>query len=187
MDDIWLNPTEIKNDTIASKCCDILMSKYVDFWNKMLQNTDSSSLKKKKSNVYMRGNNKLRTYCLIKNEYRMEVYLTSIANRTNRKMLDKLRCSNHPLLIEVGRHLKMDVNNRKCNLCDRIEDEIHFVTECQLYMETRNKFLSEVGILHNDCTKTMCVNLLTSKNEQLIQTLAQFITNCFEIRSVVRG
>ena len=123
MNDIWLNPTEIKNDTIGSKCCNILMSKYVDFWNKMLQNTDSSSLKKKKSNVYMHGNNKLRTYCLIKNEYRMEAYLTSIANRTNRKMLAKLRCSNHPLLIEVGRHLKMDVDTRKCNLCDRIEDE----------------------------------------------------------------
>ena len=94
----------------------------------------------------------------------MEAYLTSIANRTNRKMLAKLRCSNHPLLIEVGRHHKMDVDTRKCSLCDRIEDEIHFVTECQLYTETRNKFLSEVGISHNDCTKTMFVNLLLKMN-----------------------
>ena len=153
----------------------------------MLQNTDSSSLKKKKSNVFMHDNNNLRTYCLIKNEYRMEAYLTSIANRTNRKMLAKLRCSNRPLLIEIGRHLKMDVDTHKCNLCDRIEDEIHFLAECQLYMEARNKFLSKVGILHNDCTRTMFVNLLTSKNEQLIQRFAQFITNCFDIRSVVRG
>ena len=174
MNDIWLNPTKIKNDTIASKCCNVLMSKYVGFWNKMLQNTDSSSPKKKKSNIYTLGNNKLRTYCLIKSEYRMEAYLTSIANRTNRKMLAKLRCSNHPLLIEIGRHHKLD-DTRKCNLCDRIEDEIHFVTECQLYTETRNKFLIEAGISHNDCTKTMFVNLLTSENEQLIQRLAQFI------------
>ena len=79
----------------------------------------------------------------------------------------------------------MDVDTRRCNLCDRIEDEIHFVTECQLCTETRNKFLSEVGISHNDCTKTMFVNLLTSENEQLIQRLAQFITNCSVIRSVV--
>ena len=43
----------------------------------------------------------------------MEAYLTSIANRTNRKMLAKLRRSNHPLLIEVGRHHKMDVDTRK--------------------------------------------------------------------------
>ena len=84
MNDIWLNLTKIKNDTIAAKRCNILMCKYVVFWNKMLQNTDSSSLKKKKSNIYMYGNNKLRTYCLIKSEDRMEAYLTSIANCTNR-------------------------------------------------------------------------------------------------------
>ena len=51
MNDIWLNPTKIKNDTIASKCFNALMSRYVGFWNKMLQNTDSSSLKEKKSNI----------------------------------------------------------------------------------------------------------------------------------------
>ena len=187
MNDTWLNPTKIKNDTIASKCCNVLMSKYAGFSNKMSQNTDSSSLKKKNSNIYTHGNNKLRTYCLIKSEYRMEVYLTSIANHTNRKMLAKLRCSNHSLLIGVGRHHKMDVDTRKCNLCDRIEDEIHFVAECQLHMETRNKFLSEVGISHSDCTKAMFVNLLTSENEQLIQRLTQFVSNCFEIRSVVKG
>ena len=62
--------------------------------------------------------------------YRMEAYLTSIANSTNSKMLAKLRCSNHPLLIKVGRHHKMNADTRKCSLCDRIEDEIHFVTEC---------------------------------------------------------
>ena len=103
---------KIKNDAIASKCCNVLMSTYVGFWNKMLQNTDSSSLKKKKSNIYMHDNNKLRIYCLIKSEYRTEAYLTSIANRSNRKMLAKLRCSNHPLLIEVGRHCKMDIDTR---------------------------------------------------------------------------
>ena len=53
MNDIWLNPTKVKNYTIASKCCNVLMSKYVGFWNKMLQNTDSNSLKKKKSNILM--------------------------------------------------------------------------------------------------------------------------------------
>ena len=54
----------------------------------MLQNADSSSLKKKKSNIYMHCNNKLRTYSLIKSEYRMEAYLASIVDR---KMLAKLK------------------------------------------------------------------------------------------------
>ena len=81
----------------------------------------------------------------------------------------------------------MDVDTRQCNLLDRIEDENHFVTECQLCTETRNEFFSEVGISHNDCTKTMFVNLLTSEKEHLIQRLAQFIINSFEIRFVVKG
>ena len=81
----------------------------------------------------------------------------------------------------------MDVDTRKCNLCNNVEDEIHFIHECQLYTETRNKLFSEVGISRYDCTKTMFVNLLTCKNEQLMQSLAQFITNYVEIRSVVRG
>ena len=61
----------------------------------------------------------------------MEAYLSFITSRTHKKMLAKLRCGNEPLLIEVGRHHKMDVDTRKCNLCDRIEDEINFVTECR--------------------------------------------------------
>ena len=84
MNDIWLNPTKMKNNTIA---CNVLISKYVGFWNKMLQNTDSSSLKRKKSNICTHGNNKLRTYCLIKSAYRLKAYFTSVANPTNRKML----------------------------------------------------------------------------------------------------
>ena len=76
VNDIWLNPTKFKNDTIASKCYNILMSKYVGFRNKMLQNTDSSSLKKKRVTcIITHGNNKLRTYCLIKSDYRMQTYL----------------------------------------------------------------------------------------------------------------
>ena len=45
-------------------CCNVLMSKYVGFWNKMLQNTDSSSLKKKKSNIYTHGNKEIKNLLL---------------------------------------------------------------------------------------------------------------------------
>ena len=96
-------------------------------------------------------------------------------------MLGKLRYSNHPLLTEVGKHHEMDFNIRKCNLCNKVEDGIHFITQCQLYTETRNKFFSGVGISRNDCTKAMFVSLLTSKNEQLIQSIAQFTTNYLSI------
>ena len=47
-------------------------------------------------------------------------------------MLAELRCGDHCLLIETGRHNNTDVSDRKCTVCDKIEDEIHFTLECQL-------------------------------------------------------
>ena len=40
---------------------------------------------------------------------------------------------------------KMDHDSRKCNSSNRAEDGIYFITECQLYMETKNKFLVRWG------------------------------------------
>ena len=56
-------------------------------------------------------------------KYKIEDYLILINNRYGRKMLAKLRCSNHCLLIETGRHDNTDVSDHKCTLCDKIEDE----------------------------------------------------------------
>ena len=52
------------------------------------------------------------------------------AYRTNRKVLAKLRCSSHSLIILVTRHHKMDVDSSKYDLCNKVEDEIRFITEC---------------------------------------------------------
>ena len=51
----------------------------------------------------------------------------------------------------------MVANSHKCNLCNKIEDEIHFITEYQLYMETRKKFFNEVGISHEMNALKQCL------------------------------
>ena len=61
-------------------------------------------------------------------------------------MLAKLRCSNHSLLIETGRHSKIEVSDGKCSRCNKVEDEIHFSVECLLYDLTRDKFFKDFGI-----------------------------------------
>ena len=48
-------------------------------------------------------------------------------------------------------------------------------------METRSTFFNDVGISLNESIKTMFVNLLIFENEQIIECLAQFITNCVQI------
>ena len=46
--------------------------------------------------------------------------------------------SNHNLMIEKGRHLNIDRNNRYCKFCkNKIEDEQHFLINCPLYITER--------------------------------------------------
>ena len=94
------------------------------------------------------------------------------------------RCSNHSLLIETGRHSKVDASDRKCSCCNKVEDEIHFSVECLLYDLTRNKFFKDFSININGVDmKDAFIRLFSSKKEKLLKQLAKFITACFEIRS----
>ena len=50
----------------------------------------------------------------------------------------------HRLEIEAGRWVRVNrvlVNERKCTLCNVIEDEYHFVIECQRKTELRKKYI----------------------------------------------
>ena len=81
---------------------------------------------------------KLRTYGLIKHAVGREEYLIQIRNPKLRQKLTKFRLSNHKLMIEVGRHMKLRKEDRICPLCHlEIEDEIHFLTKCKIYEPLR--------------------------------------------------
>ena len=76
---------------------------------------------------------KLRTYSLIKESIGMETYLKTIRNINYRVSLSRFRLSNHKLMIEVGRHQKLPKSQRFCPFCPNIiEDEIHFLINCDL-------------------------------------------------------
>ena len=59
-----------------------------------------------------------------------------------RKLLSKLRCSSHPLEVEIGRHYKREREKRLCTLCasGKIEDENHFLVECYVFNSLREKY-----------------------------------------------
>ena len=62
-------------------------------------------------------NSKLRTYGLIKTNLGFENYLNADINVQDRIALTKLRLSNHELMIEKGRHIKIDKSKRVCPFC----------------------------------------------------------------------
>lgn len=62
-----------------------------------------------------------------------ENYVNNAINTKNRIAMTKLRLSNHKLMIEVGRHNKIDINSRLCPTClTGIETEIHFLFDCPI-------------------------------------------------------
>lgn len=80
------------------------------------------------------GDSRLRTYALFKTTPGFETYLDEISCVKERTALTKFRISNHKLMIEKGRHSKIDRELRFCPFCpNRVEDEKHFLLECQTY------------------------------------------------------
>ena len=85
----------------------------------------------------------------------MESYLSQVTNTSHRRALTNLRLSGHKLKIESGRHIRPKINreNRTCMLCSKpdkqapIEDEDHFITRCDNFMQTKNlkhEFFNEI-------------------------------------------
>ena len=71
--------------------------------------------------VYIRWNNgiKLRTYKMFKSKFAMEDYLINLHDFESRKIIAKFRCSDHTLMIETGRHKKIDPEERMCKMCSQ--------------------------------------------------------------------
>ena len=88
---------------------------------------------------------KLRTYAKLKTVTGLEEYLNSVENVRDRTALTKIRLSNHSLMIEKGRHQGLQENERVCPFCDNeIENEFHFVMECNTFDVLRQQLLTEM-------------------------------------------
>jgi hypothetical protein len=77
-------------------------------------------------------NNKLFLYSKIKTNYIIEPFIEN-SNFENRKLIVKMRISDHVLEIERGRYNKINREQRMCRQChlNVIEDEEHFFFHCQ--------------------------------------------------------
>ena len=88
--------------------------------------------------INMQGS-KLRTYAKIKLEQGYESYLSLMKNIEKRTAVTKIRLSNHDLMIERGRHQRLDINQRNCPLCpeNALEDELHLLLTCNTFSSFR--------------------------------------------------
>lgn len=95
--------------------------------------------------------------------------------------LSRLRLSSHRLHIETGRWTNTPLNERHCDLCNCLEDEYHFVLECNRYNELRKKYISEYYWRRPSMFKL--TELLNNENEQVIKNLGLYVEKSFIFRN----
>ena len=132
-----------------------------------------------------REESKLRTYSLFKTSLGYEQYLSEIRNIEERTAFTKLRLSNHSLMIEKGRHLKIEKNARFCPFCPNdVEDEKHFLMDCKLFSTLRNELHAKtrnvVSAFYFMCKTQKFITLMNNNN--ISGLTAQYVCKALELR-----
>ena len=144
----------------------ILLNDY--YKEKMLGKLDSFT---EKSKLYL--------YSKLKTNTRMEKYLLYITNFKTRQLISKFRISDHNLLIETGRYHKIPRDQRKCQTCNILDDEIHFFLHCTKFSNHRNDLLNKIDEI-NDQFRSYSptdkfIYILNTENFELWSALGLFL------------
>lgn len=163
---VWLNQGVENEILFIALLKQRLNDTYIQNWNASI---DESS--------------RATTYKLF-SDFGFKDYLKIIKIRKFRIALTRLRLSAHRLSIETGRWHKPNKiprNERKCQICNSIEDEFHFILECTNYNDIRKKYIKKHFWKNPNIPKF--IELLTTDNVSTLKKLSTFVFKAFEIRS----
>ena len=108
----------------------------------------------------LNSSTKLDTYSTIKSDFAKEPYLDIIKTYADRVSLTRLRISAHNLEIEIGRRSNIPRTARICKWCNlslgakNIENESHFINDCDLYAQFRRNLLVKLKHLNDNFPPT---------------------------------
>ncbi len=145
-----------------------LENRYQKYWYKWFMGT-----------LYANQKSKTDFLRLVKSSFNYEEYLDIIKNREKRICLTKLRLSNHPLKIEVGRREKIDRKDRVCPFCSErvVEDENHFLFSCARYNMIRVRFPLY--------TRPRLKEIFITNDKGSLVLFSKFVCEMFEKRKVL--
>jgi hypothetical protein len=113
-------------------------------------------------------------------------YLEHINIHKYRISLTRFRLSAHRLCIETGRWHKPNPiprNERKCILCNMLEDEYHFLFECELYKDLRIRYIKQYYRKRPNILKF--IELITSERKRENMNLSVYVFKAMERRSAL--
>jgi len=124
---------------------------------------------------------------LFKNTFNFENYLLCIKDRNTRQKYCQIRISAHNLCIESERGIK-DTKDRLCKLCLKdVEDEIHFVTDCEFYEKERCELYKKLLDILPDFKNMNKIEkfkiIMGVADCDVVLHTASYIKTCLSIRS----
>ena len=124
------------------------------------------------------------TYILFHN-YGYKSYLNILRIQKYRHTLTRFRHSAHRLAIETGRWhkpYKIPWPDKKCQICDILEDEFHILFECTVFTELRKQYIKPYFWKRPNIIKF--IELLCSENKTSVTNLSMCICKSFESRDI---
>ena len=127
----------------------------------------------------LNASSKGKNYSIIKESIALERYLT-ILSKNRYSVLVKFRTGNHFFPIETDRWLGIELNDRKCSLCDLndIGDEIHYLLICPFFEDKRKALIKSYYYKRPNILKFK--ELLTTQSVNQLHNLCRFITCLFQ-------
>ena len=154
-----------------------------------IKQTIMTSLKNHQHNA-IRSNSKLQFYSIFTTDQRRSLQLELIKNANHRQSVAKLRCGNHDLKIETGRHCvpKIPESMRICSHCssNELENESHFVFHCNLHEQIRKTLFNDIILKYpefdslNEQNKILF--LFNNIDPYICKRLGYFIFEAFQKR-----
>ena len=108
LDFLFDNPAHMSTSQIKAQLKSNLTELFTKEWKERITQASPTSLKHRK----------LRCFKLFKTKFEPSKYLQQINDFATRQRVAKFRCSDHDLMIELGRHKKLCVEERVCKKCN---------------------------------------------------------------------
>ena len=93
--------------------------------------------------------------------------------------LTRLIVSNHRLRVETDRCERpvVQYESRLCRVCHKLDDEYHFLLECNIYAELRARLMPIYYLVRASMYK--CIQLLSSNNRKTVRLLSKYVYLAF--------
>ena len=116
--------------------------------------------------------------------FQFQPYLEKVNVLKFSQAFSRLRMSSHRLEIEADRWVKPNstpLNERICTFCQVLDDKCHFILECSVYKELRQKYIARY--YWRGPSMFEFIELINSDNATRVRKLCIFIYEAFKIRS----